>query len=284
MAIAQIKPVLGDFKANLGIHLENISRAGDQNVDLVIFPELSLTGYTLKDLTSDVALRSDSTDLSPLFKASKKMDIVVGAVEESDAFMFYNSAFYISHGRILHTHRKLYLPTYGMFDEGRHFATGRTLSSFGTGFAKTGILICEDAWHSVCPLLLTLKGALVIINVANGTARGVETEKQVASAALWERMNAFYAINHSVYFIFVNRAGVEDGVSFWGGSEIIDPFGEKIIKAPYFEEALVYADIDIDVARRARIKSPLLRDERVDLALREFQNLAGRPDAGVDGG
>jgi predicted amidohydrolase len=284
VAIAQIKPVLGDFKANLEIHVENISRAGEHKADLVIFPELSLTGYTLKDLTSDVALRLDSTDLSPLLKASKKVDIVVGAVEESDEFLFYNSAIYISDGRILHTHRKLYLPTYGMFEEGRHFATGRNLSAFKTRFYKAGILICEDAWHSVCPLILTLKGALVIINLANGTARGIETEKQIASATVWERMNSFYAVNHSAFFVFVNRAGVEDGVSFWGGSEVIDPFGERIIKAPYFEEALVYADIDTDVARRARIKSPLLRDERVGLALREFEALAGRPETGAAGG
>lgn len=276
VAIAQIKPLLGDFRANLDKHLEIISRAGDEKSDLVIFPELSLTGYTLKDLTSEVAVRTGSAELSPLIAASKKTDIVVGAVEESDEFLFYNSAFYISDGRILHSHRKLYLPTYGMFEEGRHFATGRTLSSFAAGFGKTGILICEDAWHSVCPLLLTLKGALIIINIANGTARGIETEKEIASAAVWERMNAFYAVNHSVFFVFVNRAGVEDGVSFWGGSEIIDPFGERMVKAAYFEEELLYAEIDLDTVRRARIKSPLLRDERLDFALRELEALAGR--------
>jgi predicted amidohydrolase len=283
VAIAQIKPVLGDFKANLEIHLEIISRAGDQKADLVIFPELSLTGYTLKDLTSEVAIRADSPELAPLLKASKKMDIVVGAVEESEEFLFYNSALYISDGRILHTHRKLYLPTYGMFEEGRHFATGRRLSAFSTGFFKAGILICEDAWHSVCPLLLTLKGALVIINLANGTARGIETEKEIASAAVWERMNSFYAVNHSAFFVFVNRAGVEDGVSFWGGSEIIDPFGRRITKAAYFEEEMLYADIDIEIARRARIKSPLLRDERLNFALREFEALTGRPGSRNDG-
>lgn len=279
VAIAQIKPVLGDFRANLDKHLESITRAENEKADLVIFPELSLTGYTLKDLTSEVAVRANSIDLSPLLQASRKMDIIVGAVEESEEFLFYNSAFYFSDGRILHTHRKLYLPTYGMFEEGRHFATGRTLSSFKTSFGKTGILICEDAWHSVCPLLLTLKGSLVIINIANGTARGIETEKEIASATVWERMNAFYAVNHSVFFIFVNRAGVEDGVSFWGGSEIIDPFGQRIAKAAYFEEELLLADIDVDIVKRARVKSPLLRDERVDFALREFQSLAGKSDS-----
>jgi predicted amidohydrolase len=280
IAIAQMKSALGALTYNLEKHLEYITRAKQDKSNLIIFPELSLTGYSLKDLTSEVAIRADDPRLTPLFEASKKIDIIIGLVEESDEFLYYNAAFYLCGGRIIHAHRKLYLPTYGMFEEGRHFATGKSLSAFRTRFGKMGILICEDAWHSICPLLLTLRGSLFIINIANGTARGMGNTGRISSATIWERMNAFYAANHSVFFIFVNRVGVEDGVSFWGGSEVVDPFGEPVAKASNTDEELLFCDIDVDIARRARVRSPLLRDERIDLALREFQMLFKSEDPG----
>ena len=277
VAIAQIKPVLGDLTHNINLHFKYIHQALDQNSQVIIFPELSLTGYSLKDLTDEVAIRLNDTKLHPLMELSKKIDIVLGLVEESDEFLFYNSAIYFSKGSFLHVHRKLYLPTYGMFEEGRHFARGDSLSTFQSSFGRAGILICEDAWHSICPLLLNLQGSLFIINTANGTARGLGQQGQIGSARVWERMNSFYATNHSLYFIFCNRVGVEDGVSFWGGSEIIDPFGNVAAKASYFDEQLITAELDFSVVRRSRIKSPLLRDERLDFCLKEFQKLNKSP-------
>jgi predicted amidohydrolase len=270
VAIAQIKSALGDLDSNIQKHQDFIQQAIERKAELVIFPELSLTGYSLKDLTNEVAIRLDNPRLSPLFSRSNDIDIVLGLVEESDEFLYFNSAVYLSRGRIKHVHRKIYLPTYGMFEEGRHFAMGGSLAAFDTGFGKGGILVCEDAWHSICPLILTLKGSLFIINIANATARGVGKPGRIGSAKTWERMNSFYAINHSVYFIFANRVGVEDGVVFWGGSEIIDPFGGLVVKGSYHEEGLLLGEIDIDNVRRSRVKSPLLRDERVDFCLREL--------------
>jgi predicted amidohydrolase len=279
IAIAQIKSVLGDFEQNLQKHLEFIRKALENKADLVIFPELSLTGYSLKDLTNEVAVRLDHPRLSPLISRSQEIDIVVGLVEESDEFLYFNTALYLSGGKIVHAHRKIYLPTYGMFEEGRHFAMGSSLAAFDTRLGRTGIIICEDAWHSVCPLILNLKGATSIINIANGTARGIGKPGQIGSANVWEGMNTFYAGNHSLYFIFVNRVGVEDGVVFWGGSEIIDPFGARVAKGSYLEEEILFGDIDIDVVRRSRVKSPLLRDEKIDFCLREFQyiSMTNRP-------
>jgi predicted amidohydrolase len=276
VAIAQIRSVLGNFDGNLQKHQESIRQAVANKADLIIFPELSLTGYSLKDLTNEVAIRLDNSRLSPLLSRSGEIDIVIGLVEESDEFLYFNSAIYLSDGKIKHVHRKIYLPTYGMFEEGRHFATGNSLEPFKTRFGKAGILICEDAWHSICPLILTLKGSLFVINIANGTARGVGQEGRIGSARTWERMNTFYAVNHSLYYLFANRVGVEDGVAFWGGSEIIDPFGEIIAKASYHEEELLFGEIDIDAVRRARVKSPLLRDERLDFCLRELHRIAGQ--------
>ena len=274
IAIAQIKTALGDFSGNLQKHQEFIRQAKENKADLIVFPELSLTGYSLKDLTSEVAIRLGDARLSPLLTRSGEIDIVVGLVEESDEFLYYNAALYISKGRIVHIHRKIYLPTYGMFEEGRHFAMGSSLQAFRTRFGKAGILICEDAWHSICPLILTMKGSFFIINMANGTARGIGQPGRIGSAKTWERMNTFYAVNHSVYYIFANRVGVEDGVVFWGGSEIVDPFGDLISKASYHDEDLLLGDIDIDAVRRARVKSPLLRDEKIDFCLRELQQIS----------
>lgn len=274
VAIAQIKPVLGDLEENIKKHREFIGLAKASGADLVVFPELSLTGYSLKDLTNEVAIRLDDKRLLPLIGLSNDIDIVVGLVEESDEYLYFNSALYLSQGEILHNHRKIYLPTYGMFEEGRHFAMGDKLRVFRTNFGKIGIIICEEAWHTICPLLLTLEGALLIINIADGTARGVGTPGRLSSAKTWERMNTFYAINHSVFFLFANRVGVEDGVTFWGGSEILDPFGELIVKGSYFDEELLVGEIDFDSVRRARVKSPLLRDERIDFSLRELERIS----------
>jgi predicted amidohydrolase len=274
VAIAQIKSVLGNFNQNLQKHLDFIRQAIEGKADLIIFPELSLTGYSLKDLTNEVAVRLDHPRLSPLISRSVDIDIVVGLVEESEEFLYFNTALYLSEGNIIHAHRKIYLPTYGMFEEGRHFATGSSLNVFDSKLGRAGILICEDTWHSIGPLILTLKGATSIINVANGTARGIGKLGQLGSAHTWEGMNAFYAGLHSLYFVFVNRVGVEDGIVFWGGSEVVDPFGERLAKASYFDEQLLFCDIDLDAVRRARVKSPLLRDEKIDFCLREFQKIS----------
>lgn len=274
IAIAQIKSALGDFDVNLKKHHEFIDEAIKAKADLVVFPELSLTGYSLKDLTNEVAVRLDDPRLATLLSRSNDIDIVHGLVEESREFLYFNTALYLSGGGILHAHRKIYLPTYGMFEEGRHFAMGNSLETFDTAFGKTGILICEDAWHSITPLILTLKGALLVISIANGTARGINSPDKIGSADTWERMNTFYAANHSLYFLFANRVGMEDGVAFWGGSEIIDPFGERLVKGSYCDEALLIAEISEDVVRRARVKSPLLRDEKVEFCLGEFMNIA----------
>jgi predicted amidohydrolase len=282
-ALAQIKSALGGFEQNLRKHQDFIHRALENKADLVVFPELSLTGYTLRDLTSEVAMRLDDARLSPLIALSNQIDIVLGLVEETDEFLYFNTALYLSGGKIIHAHRKIYLPTYGMFEEGRHFAMGAALDAFETKFGRSGLLICEDVWHSICPLILTLKGALFIISIANGTARGVERPDRIGSARTWERMNTFYAVNHSLNFIFVNRVGVEDGIGFWGGSEIIDPFGERIAKASYSDEELLLGEIDLDTVRRSRVRSPLLRDEKIDFCLREMQQIwSGRQPWGTN--
>ena len=165
LALAQIATKLGDVQFNLEKHLDYIEQAKAQKADLIVFPELSLTGYMLQDLASTVAHRPVEDDLvfQPLLKASQNLDIVVGFVDEDSRHRFYIASTYLSGGRVLHVHHKLYLPTYALFDEGRFFTRGDTLRAFDTRFGRVGLLICEDFWHASPPYLLWLDGADLLL-------------------------------------------------------------------------------------------------------------------------
>lgn len=275
IALAQIAPKLGDVKANLEMHLEVIGKAQNQGADLVVFPELSLTGYLLKDMVPEVAMRPNAPGMQKILKASEKTAVIFGLAEEDPSYIYYNSACFADGGKIVYMHRKVFLPTYGMFDEGRFFGEGSRLSAFNTRFGRFGLLICEEAWHSFCPYLLMLDGAVLIANIANGTGRGLEEKSRMGSSAIWEKMNRFYSDLHGLYWLFVNRVGFEDGVGFWGGSEIIDPGGKQELKLPYFEEELQTAEISMGKVRRARLRTPLLRDEKLDFAINELLRIRG---------
>ena len=156
IALAQIKPRLGDLPTNLEIHLSQIKEVCETGADLLVFPELSLTGYVLQDLASTVAHHPDASDpiFRPLLEASQEIDLVVGFLDEDQRHRFFIASAYLSEGRVLHVHRKVYLPTYGLFDEGRFFAWGDSVRAFDTRFGRLGILICEDFWHASPPYVL----------------------------------------------------------------------------------------------------------------------------------
>lgn len=275
IALAQIYPRLGDLEANLQKHLEVIEDAVARGADLVVFPELSLTGYVLQDLTYEVAVPLDPTHpiLRPLLEASMRADLVVGLVEIDERGRYYTAGLYLSQGRLIHRHRKIYLPTYGMFDEGRDMAPGDQVRAFDTRFGRFGLLICEDFWHISPPYLLWLDGAEVLILTSASPGRGLGIPGKLGSAQWVELVNQAYASLFTVFVVHVNRAGFEDGQNFWGGSTIFDPNGERILQGPYFDEALLLASIDLDQIRRTRIRLPLLRDERPALVLRELQRI-----------
>lgn len=278
VGLAQITPKLGDLEANLALHLQTIEEAADKGVELLIFPELSLTGYRLHDLAFSVALAPTVKDpiFSRLLDASRDMDIVVGFVEADKRQKFYITAAYLSRGQVLHKHRKVYLPTYGMFDEGRYFAWGDAVRAFDTRFGRLGILICEDFWHVSTPYLLWLDGADILILTSASPGRGLATEQKIGSARWVEHINQAYASMFTNFVLHVNRTGFEDGVTFWGGSTAYDPEGNLVIQGPYYESALVTARLDLNQLRRARIRLPLLRDERVRLTVRELERILGQ--------
>jgi predicted amidohydrolase len=277
IALAQINTHLGDPQANLEKHLAYAKQASDSGADLLVFPELSLTGYALQDLASAVAHRPTSDDpiFQPLLKASKKLDLVVGFVDEDSRHRFFIAAAYLSGGEVLHVHHKVYLPTYGLFDEGRFFAWGDAIRAFDTRFGRIGIAICEDFWHASPPYLLWLDGADLLIFTSASPGRGIGGESRLESARWVEQINQAYANLFTVFTIHANRVGFEDGLNFWGGSTVFDPNGRLLAQGPYHEEALVQTEADLNQLHRTRARLPLLRDERTALVQREMMRIAG---------
>ena len=277
IGIAQLNPRLGDVAANLTLYEQAIARARNEDVELLIFPELSLTGYHLRDMVATVALRQDAPEFVQLRELSKSVACLAGLVEESPDFRFYNAAVYLSGGEVRHVHRKVYLPTYGMFDEQRYFARGDRVRAFETSHGRAAALVCEDLWHPSTAYIATLDRALMLICPSSSPLRGIaDNRKQDENARYWEALNRVYAETFGVFVIYANRVGFEDGVGFWGGSEVIDPFGQCLAKARYYEEDFVTADISLDAVRRKRVAAPLLRDEDIDLTMNELLRIRGR--------
>lgn len=276
LALAQINTKLGNLEANAKRHAEVLAQAAAAGASLVVFPELSLSGYLLKDLTPDAALDpACAAPLKQLASHHSQIASAVGFVEQSKDFKFYNSVAYLEESAIKHVHRKVYLPTYGMFDEKRFFAAGDTLRTVETRFGTLGFLICEDIWHFSTSYLLAHQGALMIITSSAGPTRGVRgKDDTLGSAASWELLARTVAQFNTVYLATVNRVGFEDGINFFGGSLVVDPCGNVVARGKNFDEDLVIAEIDLDLVRRARAQVPLLRDEKIELTLRELERVS----------
>ena len=275
IALAQMNTHLGDVAANLDKHLSLITEARLSGADLVLFPELSLTGYVLQDLASTVSHQAvpDDPVFKPLLEASRNIDLVVGFVEEDHRHRFYIASAYLSQGEVLHVHQKVYLPTYGLFDEGRFFAWGDSICAFDTRFGRVGILICEDFWHASSPYLLWLDGADIFLFASASPGRGLSSEPQLESALWVEHINRAYASLFTSFVAHSNRVGFEDGLHFWGGSTLFDPNGDLLAKGPYQTEALTLAVMDLNQLHRTRARLPMLRDERTALVMREMERI-----------
>ena len=277
IALAQISPKLGDLEQNFQIHIDYIQKAKKKNVDLLIFPELSLTGYTLKDMVEEIAV-DPRTD--PLFKKlvglCREMSFVVGFVEEKEKGLFYNSAAFFSKGKIIHIHRKIYLPTYGMFEELKFFGQGKNFHSFTTPFGKAGMLICYDFLHISSSYLLFVGGSEIIIAISAAPGRGISDDDGYASARMWELMGEAVAHFFQSFVIYCNRVGFEDGKSFAGGSFIYNPGGQLVAKSPYVDEDFLVKDIDLEEIRRFRKNRPYRRDEKPEITLEAFKRIVAQ--------
>jgi predicted amidohydrolase len=277
VALAQIAPRLGALDANLERHHELIDEARARGADLVVFPELGLTGYLLQDLNAEVAIRRDDPRLLELARAADGMSVVVSFVEESSDHKLFIAAALLEAGAVRHVHRKVFLPTYGLFDERRFFAPGSTIraaSSERLGL-RLGISVCEDFWHLATPQLLALDGAQLLINVSSSPGRDVAAvnETGLGTAESWRSLNRTFAQLTTSYVIFVNRVGVDESITFWGGSEVVAPDGSSVFRAPTHDAGLYLASIDPAELRRERIASPLLRDERPEVVVRQLDQI-----------
>lgn len=276
IALAQIAPRLGVVEANLARHVELIREARAGGAGLVVFPELGLTGYLVQDLAAEVAMRRDDPRLRTLADETHGLSAIVSFVEESADERLFIAAALLEDGEIRHVHRKLFLPTYGLFDERRFFAAGDRLRATDSRLGRRlGIAICEDFWHLGVPETLALDGAQILVNVSSSPGRDLAAVNEVGlgTAVSWRTLMRTYAQLTTSFVVFCNRVGLDETISFWGGSEVIAPSGDVLFTAPLYDEGLYMADVSLGDLRRERIGLPLLRDERPELHLRELRRL-----------
>lgn len=268
IGLAQIDCRLGDLESNAERHLAWIERARSQEVDLLVFPELSLTGYRLLHLTPRVALRPERSPLvRRLAEAAGEMNVVLGLVEEDARGALHNSALLLASGRPAFMHRKVYLPTYGIFQEERFFSRGRWLDLAplpGSGERHMGVIICEDLWHSSVASRLAAGGAKLLVVISASPGR-IGPGPQPASSESWETLTRSTALLNTSWVLYCNRVGWEEGSFYPGDSHVVRPGGEVMARAPLLEEHLLVREIDLREADRLRWSLPLLDDERSDV-------------------
>lgn len=275
VALAQVAPRLGDLDANREIVADRVRRASTEGATLTVFPELALTGYLLQDLVPEVALRADDPRLLGIADESPGMLVAAGFVEETEGHRYCNSVALVRDGELVGLHRKVYLPTYGLFDEGRFTRTGDRIRTHDAGppIGRIGLSVCEDFWHASLPMLQALDGAALLVNVAAGPSRAPGSSAGLAAIAGWHKMQDTYALLGTVPLAFANRVGNEEGLTFWGGSRLLAADGSVAVEAPLWEEALVVGTLHADDLRMQRYGMPLLADERLELTRRELDRI-----------
>jgi len=261
IAIAQIDSHLAQFEKNMQKHLHYIQLAQDAGAELIIFPEMSLTGYSLQDLALPLALPADSTKLDPLRKASQHIDVLAGYPEKADHSAYIASS-YFSNGSILATHRKCYLPINGMFNDRKDFKPGSHVTVFTLPNGhRAGLLICRDIWHTDAVLACVEKGVELIFAPSAVPMRSI-SGKGPAISAFIERTVQGYAEKNHLFFLFANRVGFEEGICFYGGSLIADPFGSILTKSPFIEEQLLFIEISWESIERKNKVLPLSYEQQ----------------------
>lgn len=296
VTIVQFQPRKGDYRGNLK-RLEDVFEqlfaavpASDAKPDIIALPETALTGYFLEGGVREVALPADTFagDLNRAFRArcTGLVDVVAGFYELHDNTHF-NSGMYVTLGGaepvIAHVHRKVFLPTYGLFDEERFVEHGLYVRAFDTRWGRAAILVCEDAWHSMSATAAALDGAQIIFVPSASPARGAwpEPDEEIrgpASIHRWEHLARDRASEHGVYFALIQLTGNEGGKAFPGGSVIVGPHGDVRARAPLWDEASIAVTLDLADITRARAASPLLSDLRTMLPhmLRSLQRAGER--------
>lgn len=275
VAVAQIDCQLGNLERNLATHLDLVRQARAEGVSLLVFPELSLTGYRLGDRTPELAMSSDDPMIRRIADAAQGLVVLFGFVEDGAAAQLYNAVAAVRDGHLLFVHRKLNLPTYGQMDEGKLFAAGRYVETFqADGPWTAGVLICADLWNPALVHLAMLHGASILLAPVNSALGAVGGE--FSNPDGWELALRFYALMYGLPILMANRYGRENDAFFWGGSRILDPYGREIAVAPEGHVGLLSAELDYADVRRARFRLPTVRDSNLPLLQREVSRLSDR--------
>jgi len=274
VALLQTKPAKGEYRRNLNEAREAFAQLATDSPDLVVLPEGALTGYFLEGAVYDLALPAHqfARDLADAWRASsgEPVDIAAGFFE-NDNGTYYNSAVYLhvqSAGEaIVHLHRKMFLPTYGVFDEERFLSRGHYLGVFETRFGTAALLICEDSCHAIVPTVAAIKGARILIIPSASPGRGIEGdgEGELESITQWREMLRLAAREHGVFIVYAGLTGFEGGKGMSGSSCVVDPQGRIIVAAPPSEACIVRADLDLREIDLARASLPMLGDLRAVL-------------------
>ena len=301
VAVYQTSPALLDLKANLEDVIAKIHQGREKGAQLIVFPELALTGYFVGYRYHKVALKMDSREIKQLASATKGTAAVVGFIEESRSMNFYNSALVAVDGEILFAYRKLNLPNYGVFEERKYFSHGKQIPVFRLNDFTIAVLICNDLWHPSLPYLGVCQKADVFVSIFSSSEGAMGSE--FSNIESWGIINTFYSRIFGIYNICANRVGVEEweekrsvlaaetaelisvddpdqlpqeqSFNFWGGSEIINPFGQQIAKAALHKEDEIFADISKDLLRRKKILLPYLRNDDPYFTYRELHRILG---------
>jgi N-carbamoylputrescine amidase len=267
-ALVQTKPAKGRYAENLAAATQAFAQLAPDLPDLIVFPEAAFTGYFLEGAVYDLALPASqfARDLATAWRdacGTAPIDLVSGFYENDDG-TYYNSAMYLhvegSNANILHVHRKMFLPTYGVFDEERFLSRGRKLGVFETRFGKAALLVCEDAWHAIVPTIAAVKGARVLIVPSAAPGRGIDGDGELTSITHWRELLRLAAIEHGVFVLYAGLTGFEGGKGMTGSSSAIDPRGNVLVRAPVDEACIVRADLDLNEINLARAGLPLIGD------------------------
>ncbi len=265
IGIGQIITRLGDIKGNRERILRFIERGKEENVDVIVFPELSTLGFGSGDIYLD-KVNENLELVNELVDISKNIHpyLIIGFVDRDERGFFYNAAAIIGKGNILGIHRKVQLVNYRLFDEKRYFTPGTSVNVFSTPWGKTGILICEDVWFPEPARILAFKGAeIIFVLSASPFDRG---KPEVWKAFLTSRI-----YDNILPFVMVNQAGIQDGVTYWGGSMVFDAAGNLTHQAALLEEEFMVAEVNLDLFRVLRRRDIRLRETRLEI-LEELLN------------
>lgn len=289
-ALVQFKPHKSQLPRNLERLAAIVAQLEDERVDVLTLPETALTGYFLQAGVREQAFTADEL-FTRLQNAvtdagrTEPLDICLGFYER-DGGTFFNSAMYAEFNTdaagVRHVHRKLFLPTYGVFDEERYVSRGWRLDAFDTRFGRAGMLICEDAWHASTAAVLALKGADVLYIPTASPVRDI-VQREPGNVRRWEDTAKGIAAEHGVYVLTTCLSGFEGGKGFSGGSHMMDPYGVCVVKGELFHEQVLVTDVHLESIQAARYESPLLADLRTNLPelVRAFQEVGEtRPATG----